>query len=841
VNAAAPPAGAVGEVEAAMQVLIPPLTFEPTVIMLLAVMFAIELRAARVRRRVWRPNVRGGGLNPVPLGGSDVSAKAEGNMPPPSHHGSADVAQPAALQTSEPDAALDHNSEDAPAPGSPAQASPSPAQPAQASYPPDPVPVVRGYRVTAPLGQGGSGTVWRATQLATRREVALKLLKPTLFGSAPARARFAREVELTARLDHPGVARVYESGLDRGAYFYAMELVDGGVPLDRYARQQRLTHRQVLELMLPVCDAVQHAHDRGVLHRDLKPANILVTPDGRPKVLDFGLAKATASASLADAEQGTPVSIDGEAVGTPAFMSPEQAAGGVVDARADVYALGVILHWLVTDRAPDGPTAGAGQRVRLATQVLRSGRSDATDPDLAYLASLAGRSPACQALLEAMAAGTIPRPRNASHLFDRKLKGVLLKALAHDTGRRYEAASALAADIRNYLAGHPITAHRSRFGAGTGVFRKCTGQHRARVLIGFAMFAVIVTQAAVVYRRIAHAKVTSERVTRHDQAREPRSVVHRTGTVYKIVRFVTVPVARVHSGPSESFYPTTFLKEGAAVTVVGIRNDWLKILPPSGSFCYVPKAYVERAGDSRRGRVIRALSVRAGSSVTQMKTTMQTKLIEGTDVRIIGEQDEFYKIDPPEGVYLYVRRIDVGHKANETTDGAVILPGPSEVSRGRPGHMPGPTKRETTAAGEFRITTIALCRKVSGFGSYEPMPTSVVEGLTIPAIVYCELVNVGSSRKKDTSGWESLLAYEVVLSRTDDKEIRTLSQNAVVDVSPSRRENFFVAIPVELPSTLMAGRYVLKVTVRDEQADRPSVATVSLHVVAQTHQNPDAK
>jgi len=175
-------------------------------------------------------------------------------------------------------------------------------------------PTIEGYEVTRRLGEGGMGTVWCALQLSTRRDVALKLLGPGVFGSEKARTRFEREVELTARLEHPNIARVYDSGLHQGVYYYAMELIDG-VPLDRYVKDQRLSLRQVLELMRTVCQAVQHAHQRGVIHRDLKPSNILVTEDGQPHVLDFGLAK-----SFLEEEEALAVSIEGEIAGTPAYM-----------------------------------------------------------------------------------------------------------------------------------------------------------------------------------------------------------------------------------------------------------------------------------------------------------------------------------------------------------------------------------------------------------------------------------------------------------------------------------------------------------------------------------------
>src|SRR5204863_2914354 len=136
----------------------------------------------------------------------------------------------------------------------------------------------------------GMGTVWKARQLATRRQVALKVLAAGAFATERARQRFAREVELTAGLEHPNLARVYDSGEHQGLLYYSMEFVDG-LPLDQYVQNHRLEVRQILRLMRAICRAVQFAHQRGVIHRDLKPSNILVAKDGEPRVLDFGLAK----------------------------------------------------------------------------------------------------------------------------------------------------------------------------------------------------------------------------------------------------------------------------------------------------------------------------------------------------------------------------------------------------------------------------------------------------------------------------------------------------------------------------------------------------------------------
>src|SRR6266849_3864326 len=212
-------------------------------------------------------------------------------------------------------------------------------------------PAIGRYRIIRLIGEGGMGAVYEAEQQQPRRSVALKVIKPGIATGQLIR-RFEQESQSLARLHHPGIAQVYEAGTAETAFgtqpYFAMELIQGR-GLREYVAAERLGTRVRLELMIKICDAVHHAHQRGIIHRDLKPGNIMVDETGQPKILDFGVARATDS----DA-QATRHTDLGQLVGTLSYMSPEQVLADPLelDTRSDVYALGVILYQLLTGRMP---------------------------------------------------------------------------------------------------------------------------------------------------------------------------------------------------------------------------------------------------------------------------------------------------------------------------------------------------------------------------------------------------------------------------------------------------------------------------------------------------------
>lgn len=333
-------------------------------------------------------------------------------------------------------------------------------------------PTVPGYEVLGVLGRGGMGVVWRATQLATKREVAMKTVAAGAFASPRSRARFEREVELASRLSHPHIARVYDSGVAGGVTYYVMELIDG-VSLDEFVHRQRLSRAQVIGLMIPICAAVQHAHQFGVIHRDLKPGNVMVTADGKPHLLDFGLAKELWASGPAD------VTLDA-APGTPAYMAPEQAAGQMeaIGTRSDVYSLGVILYRLLLGCLPHDPS---GSPVQLMRRI----------------------------------AGEQPRhPLAVDPKFSRELSAVLLKSLARDPRDRYSSAAELAGDLKATLECRPVRAMQARplYVLGTHLRR-----HAYKAVGAAGIIAVLLATAGVAYVRVARERdraATEARISR---------------------------------------------------------------------------------------------------------------------------------------------------------------------------------------------------------------------------------------------------------------------------------------------------------------------------------------
>ena len=326
---------------------------------------------------------------------------------------------------------------------------------------------VAGYTIRDVLGAGGMGIVYLAEQERPKRTVALKVIRRGMGGSGLLR-RFEHEAEVLGRLHHPGIAQIYEAGTAamHGVEqpFIAMEYVEG-LTLTAYAHSRTLSTRERLTLMAAVCDAVHHAHQRGVIHRDLKPGNIMVVgvagklgESGQPKILDFGVARAV----HADIPVTTVRTSIGQLIGTLAYMSPEQVVGepSEIDTRSDVYALGVILYELLAGRLPHD----------LASRSLpEAARTIRHDPHT--------------------------RLSSVSRAFRGEIETIVSEALDKDKARRYQSAADLGEDIRRYLAGDPIHA---RHDSALYILRKQLRRYRWPVaagiaaligLIGFSIYA----------------------------------------------------------------------------------------------------------------------------------------------------------------------------------------------------------------------------------------------------------------------------------------------------------------------------------------------------------------
>jgi serine/threonine protein kinase/tetratricopeptide (TPR) repeat protein len=361
------------------------------------------------------------------------------------------------------------------------------------------------YKLMEEIGEGGMGTVWMSEQrYPVKRLVAVKLIKAGMDSKAVL-ARFEAERQALALMDHPNIAKVLDGGTTgSGRPFFVMELVKG-LPLTDYCDARRLSVRERLELFIPICFAIQHAHQKGVIHRDLKPSNMLVTEhDGHPvpKVIDFGLAKAlSATIMLTDRTLHTTY---GTVVGTPLYAAPEQVGINAldVDTRTDVYALGVILYELLT-----GTTPLERQRFQSAAwdEVQRLvPEEEPTRPSHRLSTSDA---------LPSLAANRHVETARLPGLIRGDLDWIVMKALEKDRNRRYETAGALARDIERHLADEPVVASPPSAGYRLRKFiRKHRGPVLAATLLVIALVAGVVgTSVGLVLTARARARAIAER------------------------------------------------------------------------------------------------------------------------------------------------------------------------------------------------------------------------------------------------------------------------------------------------------------------------------------------
>ena len=326
------------------------------------------------------------------------------------------------------------------------------------------------YKLMSILGEGGYGIVYLAEQKTPfKRQAALKIIKPGM-DSKQVIARFEAERQALALLDHPNIAHVFDSGMtDNNRPYFAMEYIKG-IPITKYCDQQKLNIEDRLQLFLQVCEAVQHAHQKGIIHRDIKPSNILVTRHGEkaiPKIIDFGVAKAVTQPLT----ERTLFTEKGQLLGTPEYMSPEQADIGNqdIDTRSDVYSLGILLYVLLAGALPFDR-----RKLEKAgfVEIQRIIREENPPHPSTRLSSLGKKA-------TEVAQNRRTQVLTLNKRLQNELEWIPLKAMRKERSRRYQSASELASDINYYLNGVPLNA-----GPPSITYRIRKYVHRNRALVG---------------------------------------------------------------------------------------------------------------------------------------------------------------------------------------------------------------------------------------------------------------------------------------------------------------------------------------------------------------------
>jgi serine/threonine protein kinase/Flp pilus assembly protein TadD len=438
------------------------------------------------------------------------------------------------------------------------------------------------YKLLQQIGEGGMGVVWMAEQTQpVQRKVALKVIKPGM-DSRLVVARFEAERQALALMDHVNIARVFDGGTtENGRPFFVMELVHG-VPITRYCDDNRLTPRQRLELFVPVCQAIQHAHQKGIIHRDIKPSNVMITLyEGKPvpKVIDFGVAKAIGQ----QLTERTLCTQYGALVGTFEYMSPEQAEMSAlgVDTRSDIYSLGVLLYELLT-----GSTPLTHKRMKEAAyaEILRMIKEE-EPPKPSTRLSDSGEA------LASISANRHMEPAKLTKLVRGELDWIVMKTLEKDRNRRYETAKDFATDVQRYLADEPVLAGRPSTGYRLGKFIR---RNRRPVLaasllvlalvggiVGTTWQAVRATRAhrqAEANRRKAHQAVNDyfTLVSESSLLQQPSLEPLRKQLLEKALRYYESFVEERADDPElQAELVATYLRIAVILNQSGSREDWL--------------------------------------------------------------------------------------------------------------------------------------------------------------------------------------------------------------------------------------------------------------------------
>jgi serine/threonine protein kinase len=496
------------------------------------------------------------------------------------------------------------------------------------------------YKLLQLIGEGGFGSVFMAEQeRPVQRRVALKIIKLGM-DTRQVVARFEQERQALAMMDHPNIAKVLDAGAtELGRPFFVMELVKGE-PIAEYADKQNMSIDERLALFAQVCNAVQHAHTKGIIHRDLKSSNVLVsTQDGKPhaKVIDFGIAKATASKLT----EKTLFTEHRQLIGTPEYMSPEQAEGSLdIDTRTDVYSLGVLLYELLTGTTPftgkELRSAAYGEIQRIIREVEPPKPSTRLSANTDTLASVAAKRHT--------------EPKRLGTLVRGELDWIVMKALEKDRQRRYETANGLAMDIRRYLSGEavnaapPSTAYR---------FKKFVKRNRVMVTAGSAV------AAALLIGLVAFAwqfKVASDQRDLAVQAEKAEAEQRKLAEAARAEAVVQQTEAQKQEAEARKQEAEAKKQAAIASAVVKFQSDMLAAVDPAN----LPKDPV--TGEPLKDAVTVVQALEAALKAIEEGSLKDSPLVEAGVRTTIG--DTFVALGRYEDALPVLRRALEIRKAN---------------------------------------------------------------------------------------------------------------------------------------------------------------------------------